>query len=179
MIMTNLINSCEPCNLTFKMGANYVQHFKMVHDKLPPEYENAELFICDECGKTFTTKPGLQGHVDKKHRVQKTFDCDKCDQKFKQKKGFVFHYKLDHGSVPHGFKDVKIIQCDQCPKMFWQKAALEDHFKTNHTDSHVICPTCQMKFTKRSTLLMHIKARDLYRMRSVNFDICFVFICQG
>ena len=89
------------------------------------------------------------------------FHCDKCVQSFKNKKAFVFHHKVEHGSVPPGYKDVPILQCDQCPKLFYAKEALADHFRANHTNFSVACPHCQVTFTKRTTLMTHIKTKHL------------------
>ena len=59
-------------------------HFKKHHGGFPPGFEDAEVFICDECPEQFLTTKGLNQHKSQSHHQiggtsDKKFICDRCD----------------------------------------------------------------------------------------------------
>jgi hypothetical protein len=63
---------------------NKLSYFKKHHGGFPPGFEDAEVFICDECPEQFLTTKGLNQHKSQSHHQiggvsEKKFICDRCD----------------------------------------------------------------------------------------------------
>ena len=162
--MSQKSNKCSICNIDFATAAGYFKHYKVTHERLPPEYSETELLVCDECGNTFVTKDGLKMHVEKIHQntvkpVPQIISCDKCDKTFKNKRAFVVHHKVTHGSVPSGFDDCQVYQCHQCPKAFYLNSKLSEHINMAHLKQKFNCSQCDMSFARKVTLSIHIKSK--------------------
>ena len=50
---------CSSCGKTFSSGNLYIQHYQSKHGDFPPEYNDREKFICDQCPKVFLEKHRL------------------------------------------------------------------------------------------------------------------------
>ena len=42
---------CSSCDIKFSSENLYIQHFQKKHGGFPPEYDDQEKFICDQCPK--------------------------------------------------------------------------------------------------------------------------------
>lgn len=70
-----LIYPCSYCDKKFSKTSTVQAHIKAIHHREKP-------FICEECGKSFCTKPALKEHQIV-HSDEKPFSCKFCPQKFK------------------------------------------------------------------------------------------------
>ena len=52
-------------------------------------------FLCENCGKVFSTKRGLRNHL-KYHSDERPYKCDICGASFKVKGKAADHVKLVH-----------------------------------------------------------------------------------
>ena len=68
-------------------------HIKDVHSEKPPEH-----LICNDCGKVFSKRKKLRGHIAAVHRVQPT-KCDICSQEFKNLHSLRGHKAKVHESI--------------------------------------------------------------------------------
>ena len=57
-----------------------MKHFKKHHGGFPPGFEDAKIYICDQCPEEFLTPYNLANHKSSVHKfLSQKFVCDKCD----------------------------------------------------------------------------------------------------
>ena len=57
-----------------------MKHFKKHHKGFPPGFEDAKIYICDECPEEFLTPYNLANHKTAVHKFRdEKFVCDRCD----------------------------------------------------------------------------------------------------
>lgn len=92
---------------------------------------------CEFCGKIYSTKPGLEVHVERTHRKpeEKTIPCQLCNKLFSHdkflKKHLLFHEK-------------KIYSCELCNKGPFSRSNYRQHKRTWHKNECKCgdCPKC-------------------------------------
>ncbi len=93
---------CDDCDQVLKASQYLVNHYKKVHGRLPPGYEDKEKFMCDKCTSVFFNEWSLKQHMKSKHSLEadasKTVKpaktkCLECDQEFNATMYYVQHYK--------------------------------------------------------------------------------------
>ena len=81
--------------------------------------------------------------------------CKTCSKQFTSRKSLIQHMKLKHlESLPHG--------CQICGKRFHLLQNLNSHLKSHGSLSedstkNDVCKTCGLQFTKRKSLVQHMK----------------------
>ena len=56
-----------------------MKHFKKHHKGFPPGFEDAKIYICDECPEEFLTPYNLANHKTAVHKFRdEKFVCDIC-----------------------------------------------------------------------------------------------------
>jgi KRAB domain-containing zinc finger protein len=164
--------TCPECDQELKARQYLVNHFKKVHGRLPPGYENQQKFMCDQCTNVFFNEWSLKLHIKSKHtdpqvKPSKTI-CPECDQEFNATMYYVQHYKYVHGGLPPGFEDKEKFMCDQCPSVFFNNLSLKLHYKTKHNAGGVKeiakvgrrnCPHCEKTFATYLSYKEHIKSK--------------------
>ena len=68
-----------------------------------------EVFVCDICEKTFTTKYWKNAHIQSVH-WKKKFNCDDCGKSFSSRAFLKKHHKSAHQNIK--------IDCEHCDKNF-------------------------------------------------------------
>lgn len=134
-----------------------------------------EVWNCDICNRSFSTKQILQRHRIALHDHNKDFKCDQCDQWFSSSNN---HELIKHvNDVHHGFK--KFI-CDYqgCNKEFSRRDALKRHRQTHEAQKvkNVMqqttskqsgvpaplptynCFDCGLNFRYQTSLILHLKS---------------------
>lgn len=91
------------------------KHVNSIHTKL-------DIFICQICGKKFTSKQNLAVHGIY-HKTERDIECSVCQKKFKSTSTLRAHKKV-HGE--------KTIECSICHTMFRSNALLSLHMVRNH-----------------------------------------------
>ena len=164
---------CPECDQELKARQYLVNHFKKVHGRLPPGYENQQKFMCDQCTNVFFNEWSLKLHIKSKHSTeapvkQSKVVCPECDQEFNATMYFVQHYKYVHGGIPPGFEDKEKFMCDQCPSVFFNQLSLKLHYKTKHSNAvkdtasksgRRSCPHCEKTFATYLSYKEHIKSK--------------------
>ena len=129
---------CEMCSRRFKNHTMYQRHIKSHKDKS---------YKCEECGKLFSAKNGLQAHQ-KTHLESKTFGCPHCSREFKGKKSL-----LEHISSKHNLD--KRFVCCQCPESFVSRHLKNVHERSHTGEKGFICDQCGESFATSQGLSHH------------------------
>ena len=126
-------------------------HIKDVHSEKPPEN-----LICNDCGKVFSKRKKLRGHIAAVHRVQPT-KCDICSQQFKN-----LHSLRGHKAKVH--ESISKVTCPTCSKEFKTKLKLYYHERAVHTLEVSKCEACGKTYKNKFLLQKHVKVnhKDLY-----------------
>jgi uncharacterized C2H2 Zn-finger protein len=140
--------------------------------------QEAEVWLCDICNRSFSTKQILQRHRIALHDHNKDFKCDQCDMWFSSSNN---HELIKHvNEVHNGFK--KFI-CDfhSCNKEFSRRDALKRHRQTHESQKAKVmkpltptktpseagvlptysCFDCGMNFRYQTSLILHLKTHKV------------------
>ncbi|XP_042735017.1 zinc finger and BTB domain-containing protein 6 [Tympanuchus pallidicinctus] len=105
-------NQCPKCPRGFLHLENYLRHLKM-----------HKLFLCLQCGKTFTQKKNLNRHI-RGHMGIRPFQCMVCLKTFTAKSTLQDHLNIHSGDRPY--------KCHCCDMDFKHKSALKKHLTSVH-----------------------------------------------
>lgn len=107
-----LRHQCPRCPRGFLHVENYLRHLKM-----------HKLFLCLQCGKTFTQKKNLNRHI-RGHMGIRPFQCTVCLKTFTAKSTLQDHLNIHSGDRPY--------KCHCCDMDFKHKSALKKHLTSVH-----------------------------------------------
>ncbi|XP_074871400.1 zinc finger and BTB domain-containing protein 6 isoform X2 [Carettochelys insculpta] len=113
-------HQCPKCPRGFVHLENYLRHLKM-----------HKLFLCLQCGKTFTQKKNLNRHI-RGHMGIRPFQCMVCLKTFTAKSTLQDHLNIHSGDRPY--------KCHCCDMDFKHKSALKKHLTSVHGRSGVDRP---------------------------------------
>ncbi|KAM9325310.1 zinc finger and BTB domain-containing protein 6 [Gastrophryne carolinensis] len=105
-------HQCPKCPRGFLHLENYLRHLKM-----------HKLFLCLQCGKTFTQKKNLNRHI-RGHMGIRPFQCSICLKTFTAKSTLQDHLNIHSGDRPY--------KCHCCDMDFKHKSALKKHLTSVH-----------------------------------------------
>ncbi|KAM4695996.1 zinc finger and BTB domain-containing protein 6 [Rhinophrynus dorsalis] len=105
-------HQCPKCPRGFLNLENYLRHLKM-----------HKLFLCLQCGKTFTQKKNLNRHI-RGHMGIRPFQCAVCLKTFTAKSTLQDHLNIHSGDRPY--------KCPCCDMDFKHKSALKKHVSSVH-----------------------------------------------
>ncbi|XP_018426953.1 PREDICTED: zinc finger and BTB domain-containing protein 6 [Nanorana parkeri] len=105
-------HQCPKCPRGFLHLENYIRHLKM-----------HKLFLCLQCGKTFTQKKNLNRHI-RGHMGIRPFQCSVCLKTFTAKSTLQDHLNIHSGDRPY--------KCHCCDMDFKHKSALKKHLNSVH-----------------------------------------------
>ncbi|KAJ7308128.1 hypothetical protein JRQ81_008639 [Phrynocephalus forsythii] len=105
-------HQCPKCPRGFLHLENYLRHLKM-----------HKLFLCLQCGKTFTQKKNLNRHI-RGHMGIRPFQCVVCLKTFTAKSTLQDHLNIHSGDRPY--------KCHCCDMDFKHKSALKKHLTSVH-----------------------------------------------
>lgn len=108
----SLRHQCPRCPRGFLHVENYLRHLKM-----------HKLFLCLQCGKTFTQKKNLNRHI-RGHMGIRPFQCTVCLKTFTAKSTLQDHLNIHSGDRPY--------KCHCCDMDFKHKSALKKHLTSLH-----------------------------------------------
>ncbi|XP_059618617.1 oocyte zinc finger protein XlCOF6-like [Phlebotomus argentipes] len=140
---------CPQCDKRFRSRATMEVHRKALHIE-------GKKFICDQCGKSYLTKSGLN-----KHNISHTEDrtCSQCPHlTFAHKRLFTDHIKT-HQKLKNtnGSQWERQFVCAFCSRVFYRKFSLRDHIFTMHVKSGLAfaCSKCPKRFATNRSLYFH------------------------
>ncbi|XP_055589140.1 gastrula zinc finger protein XlCGF26.1-like isoform X2 [Uranotaenia lowii] len=166
------------CSEIFRTEKGCQKHFSETHD---PNYvpEPTETFVCDICGKSYTSKGSLKIHSYTHDRDSMPFKCTVCGKGFplgnKLKEHMMRHKGIRNFTCPHcGLQKVtrnelnghiRLVhkrefrrQCDLCSNEFNSAEGMKIHVRTVHQGLKPFeCNVCGSRFGKKDHLNRHMK----------------------
>ena len=144
---------CECCRLRFPSEFLLVEH-RLTHPKEPL------VFMCDQCGQTFTKNSSLQHHLTSIHlQVSQNIKCASCNLVFKQQyhlKAHMTRVHPDPESVENKGANPSKYLCDLCGKSFKRPFQLTNHTFSRHLDEKPFsCETCGKTFKSKLRREIH------------------------
>ena len=149
--------NCDSCSETFHAPSYYIQHYQTVHEGMPPEYSDKELFACEKCPQMYISKWSLVAHksnvhnenthgvkIDRRKNPRKV--CHICQKVFKS-----CTYREEHILAKHEKKTPN--KCDQCHRSYGTIAILKKHKNLVH--ERVICDECGKEICNSFILKRH------------------------
>lgn len=134
--------------------------------------ETNKLF-CDNCNKTFSSRPKLLQHMRVHSQKLRNHSCSVCQRKFPSEILLTRH-EIVHSDLLTQIKFETMNRCLVCNETFKEKHELEDHMQDhkNHLEESLIeCIYCEKPYSKLSNLVRHLKTHDDNKTHSCN-------ICQ-
>ena len=109
-------------------------------------------FQCQDCGRTFSGRPGLWHHTKSKHEGVK-YACSQCEKQFTQQSILTRHMQSVHEGVKY--------TCNQCDYQGTTQDSLTIHIKFKHEGVKVTltCDQCYKQFSTPSNLTKHVKGK--------------------
>ena len=163
--------TCQLCGekITTWNYSIYFRHKQECEAKLP---ENADRYVCPDCGQKFSTlydfSPHWQkcsGRLELRRQREKgkykyaPYKCEyeNCGYKHRNEAGLKNHINVVHLNLPK----IKDFACDVCGNLFTQKHGLANHKKSVHgeTRDHQ-CNECGMNFKTIEHLRRHLKVHS-------------------
>lgn len=139
----------EGCDLTFATRQGQKRHYLRTHD---PTYVIPEqtAFVCDTCGKTFTTNGALKKHKFIHAPNEMPFVCGICAKKFPTS------HKLKEHTMRH--QGIRNHTCSFCGLRKTTMHELKAHINTVHSKSKTYpCDICASEFTNIGNLNRHVR----------------------
>lgn len=136
---------CENCPKSFCSAYKRECHFKSEHLGMK------KVFLCQTCGKSFTTNKTLQQHVNS-HKGIKPYECSKCG------KCFTYESALNDHLFIHVEAKTFLCEYPDCKKAFRQRSALKMHEKIHKNPNQFECSQCGRGFTQKQALQRHLRS---------------------
>lgn len=145
------------CERKFYRRCVYVEHLRL--------HLNPDLYKCDICGRSSTSKHNLFLHKQVVHSSSKeNHECDVCHRRFNQKPTLIRHMAIHATSG----RDNK---CPQCGKGYVLDIQLKAHIKAVHSVDRV-CDQCGKTLRGLSALKQHLQEHAGIKKRKWPCDIC-------
>ena len=163
---------CPLCTYNGLAGSRFKDHIRSIH---------WNLYQCEECEKSFTSRDNYVIHVQKIHEEKDlSVKCDLCEKIFATQQIMRTHIKLVHKKIKNFpceicglqtsnsthlrmhiqnvHEKVKNFQCDQCGMKFFNKYGHDKHFRNvheKHTSKTHQCDKCEKSFWTPFQLNQH------------------------
>ncbi|XP_045592799.2 uncharacterized protein [Procambarus clarkii] len=104
---------------------------------------------CEVCGAKFAKQYGLKRHKQRKHTKQQ-LACEICSKTFSCKEDLLQHTKYH--------TDLETLTCKECEKTFTTSWGLQRHSESHQETTYQFhCNKCSLNFTRKDSLVSHLK----------------------
>ncbi|XP_013772409.1 gastrula zinc finger protein XlCGF8.2DB-like [Limulus polyphemus] len=134
------IYSCSICGEKFNLKKTLLDHCFSLHGII-------QSFICNFCGKCFSSKESFQNHQTI-HSGDKPYPCEVCFQKFSEKRFLLYHLRSHYSEKPY--------RCQYCGKSYTLKGNLQIHLQDHEGVKPFSCKVCNKNFTQKVVLDHHM-----------------------
>jgi len=147
-------NANDSCLQEEKCISNAIPHDILIKgvDELqtqPKPEADRKRFLCHDCGKIFTLKHQLQGHL-RTHTGEKPYCCSVCGETFGFGSCLRKHMRIHTLEKPY--------LCTVCGRSFSRGDTLTKHMRGHTGEKPYHCSVCGNNFGRRSTLINHMRA---------------------
>ncbi|XP_060520870.1 zinc finger protein 91-like [Cylas formicarius] len=144
--------ACVVCSKSFLSpvslsGHQIRQHTVGLSPMNLPTCDELKIFLCDTCGKEFTTKYRLERHISSIHEGIRPHMCPFCDRSFAGKDTMQQHVRIHTGEKPYS--------CEFCGKRFRQDGPFKVHLRTHTGERPYVCHLCNKGFITNQCLKQH------------------------
>ncbi|XP_076454174.1 uncharacterized protein LOC143289158 [Babylonia areolata] len=180
---------CTVCNKQYRSKQGLLMHKASKHSEVPAKKikleeqgENdisdseedskgreVDCFKCNECNKTYNSRPGYILHMKTKHFPMIMRDCPECDGKFKTKVELRIHIRREHN------KGRLVLFCPYCPLIFHSRENLRSHMDDSHKTCRRVlfdCIACDLQFSSRIERKRHIQSEHKGKDTSLTCHFC-------
>ncbi|XP_075444917.1 uncharacterized protein LOC142488365 [Ascaphus truei] len=137
-------NSGDQLYICCDCGKSFTRHWVLLVHRRIHTGEKP--FVCTVCGKGFTRKHNLNTHQ-LVHTGEKSFACSECEKKFRYKGDLNRHQRMHMGEKP--------FPCSKCGKKFNHKRNLLTHFKIHTGEMPFTCTECGKSYSHKVSLQCH------------------------
>lgn len=117
------------------------QHIRRLHDCTPSKSKDVRQHMCDICAKVYSSKSGLEKHLDAHTDISETrAQCGLCQKWFKNATYVRVHVRRIHDTIHQP------IACQHCGKMKPHERSLKRHILECHTEAAHKCNLCDKSF---------------------------------
>lgn len=131
---------CEKCNFT---AASKIELFRHSY-----KHTDAQLYICEICGNTFSRDTSLREHIEYVHAKTRRMKCALCNFVTHRRTTIRNHLLTHEGTQP-------VIACPVCGVTFRSKRNLRAHLFSHAGAKPFACEDCGKKFIMRNRLSAH------------------------
>lgn len=172
---------CNLCDAKFETRQLVNDHVKNVHNPTVELKGEGYTYVCDEdgCGKTFRSKRGKIGHMEKSHVSNGKYTCPTCQRNFGTKQTLNNHlsthsdekrFKCEHCGKKYKRKNevTRHINQDSCPAL--KKVAL--HGEGSENSGAIKCDLCCIKCENKEALVTHLALNHQDNGNSFECETC-------
>lgn len=135
---------CVQCNHSCYTASGLRTHMLEIHSETQNRFHS-----CEICGEKFSKQYGLKRHKERKH-LRQQLSCEVCSKVFSCNEDRLQHAKSHMNNEP--------FKCDHCEKIFSTSWALQRHSKSHQATTHQFqCSKCPITFTRKDSLISHLK----------------------
>ncbi|XP_030752773.1 zinc finger protein 888-like [Sitophilus oryzae] len=106
------------------------------------------VFLCETCGKNFTSKYRLVRHINAMHQGIKPYNCRYCGRAFTGKDTMKKHERIHTGEKPYS--------CEYCGRCFRQPGPFAVHLRIHTGERPYVCKFCKKGFITNQSKKVHM-----------------------